>query len=70
MPEQADEMGLKNDDKVSVRLVDDRTTICEGVLVRATDTSTLEMHIDTYEANAAGLSAESTGQILIPTMNV
>ena len=70
LPEQADEMGLKNGEKVSVRLVGDRTTICEGVLVRATDTSALEMHIDTDEANAAGLPAESMGQILIPTMNV
>jgi propanediol utilization protein len=40
------------------------------VLIRATDTSALEMHIDTDEANSAGLPAESMGQILVPVMNV
>ena len=63
-------MGIQNGEKVSVRLVGDRSTICEGVLIRATETSALEMHIDTDEANSAGLPAESMGQILVPVMNV
>jgi putative phosphotransacetylase len=70
LPAQADSMGVQNGEKVSVRLVGDRSTICEGVLIRATDTSALEMHIDTDEANSAGLPAESMGQILVPVMNV
>ena len=63
-------MGIQNGEKVSVRLVGDRSTICEGVLIRATKTSALEMHIDTDEANSAGLPAESMGQIFVPVMNV
>jgi putative phosphotransacetylase len=70
LPSEADSMGVQNGEKVSVRLVGDRSTICEGVLIRATETSALEMHIDTDEANSAGLPAESMGQILVPVMNV
>jgi putative phosphotransacetylase len=66
----ADRLGVKNGAHVSVRLVGDRTTIAEGVLVRVSPASTLEMHIDTDEANAAGVPGESTGQILTPMMTV
>ena len=55
---------------VSVRLVGDRATIAEGVLVRVSEDAALEMHIDSDEGNAAGVAAESTGQILIPMMAV
>ena len=68
-PGDADGMGFKNGDLVTVRLVGDRNTIVESVLVRAKENSALEMHIDTDEANAAGLPAESMGQILIPMIN-
>ena len=66
----ADRLGVKNGAHVSVRLVGDRTTIAEGVLVRVSPAAALEMHIDTDEANAAGVPGESTGQILTPMMTV
>jgi putative phosphotransacetylase len=66
----ADRIGVRNGAHVSVRLVGDRATIAEGVLVRVSDDATLEMHIDSDEGNAAGVAAESIGQILIPTMAV
>ncbi len=69
LPDDAERMGLKNGDLVTVRLVGDRNTIVESVLVRAKENSALEMHIDTDEANAAGLPAESMGQILISNIN-
>jgi putative phosphotransacetylase len=69
-PADADRIGVKNGAHVSVRLMGDRTTILEGVLVRASTASALEMHIDTDEANAAGVPSESTGQILTPMMAV
>ncbi|MBE3065045.1 MAG: propanediol utilization protein, partial [Spirochaetes bacterium] len=43
---------------------------CEGVRIRVSPSAGLEMHIDTDEANAAGVPAESVGQILIPLMPV
>jgi putative phosphotransacetylase len=70
LPADADTIGVKNGAHVSVRLVGDRTTIVEGVIVRVSPTYALEMHIDTDEANAAGVAAESTGQILTPMMAV
>jgi putative phosphotransacetylase len=70
LPQEADRMGVQNGETISVRLAGDRATVCEGVLVRATETSALEMHIDTDEANAAGLPAESMGEVLVPTMEV
>jgi putative phosphotransacetylase len=66
LPEEAERMGLRNGARAAVRLDGDRPMILEGVLVRATDTSALEMHIDTDEANAAGVPAESKGAILLP----
>jgi len=62
----ADRIGVTNGARVSVRLAGDRATITEGVLVRVSDAYSLEMHIDSDEGNAAGVPAESTGQILIP----
>ena len=69
-PADADRIGLRDGAGVSVRLVGDRTTICEGVRIRVSPSAGLEMHIDTDEANAAGVPAESVGQILIPLMAV
>jgi putative phosphotransacetylase len=63
-PDDGRKFKLKNRDVVNVRLKGDRTTICENVLVRITDTSALEMHIDMDEANAAGVPMESDGEVL------
>ncbi len=58
------EFKVKNRETVNVRLPGDRTTILENVLVRITGSSALEMHIDTDEANAAGVEMESNGEVL------
>ena len=63
-PEDAQRIGVVNYDLVDVRLNGDRTTICEGVLIRVNESAVLEMHIDTDEANAAGVPSESIGEIL------
>jgi putative phosphotransacetylase len=67
-PEDARRASVKAGDAVDVRLNGDRTTICQGVLIRVSGASALEMHIDTDEANAAGVASESVGQILGPSL--
>lgn len=67
-PEDARRIGVSQYDVVDVRLNGDRTTVCEGVLVRISQNGALEMHIDTDEANAAGVPSESVGEILGPSI--
>ncbi|KPJ88142.1 MAG: propanediol utilization protein [Spirochaetes bacterium DG_61] len=64
-PDDGRAFKVKNRELVNVRLKGDRTTILEKVIVRITDTSALEMHIDTDEANAAGIKPESDGEVLL-----
>lgn len=54
-PAEAAEYGLKDGDLISIRCGDLRATIFEKVLVRVRPDFALELHIDTDEANAAGV---------------
>lgn len=51
-PAEAKAAGLKDGDFVSVRCENERGGILENVKIRVDDSFTLEMHIDTDEANA------------------
>lgn len=51
--EEAAWYGLKDGDSICVRKRGLRTVVFENVLVRAGDTHSLELHLDTDEANAA-----------------
>ncbi len=59
--EEAALFGLKNGDKVSVRKAGEREIILGNVAVRSGKGHSLEMHLDTDEANAAGMLC---GQLL------
>jgi putative phosphotransacetylase len=54
---EAECFGLKNGNVVSVKTKGQRSIVFENVIVRAGDGHALEMHIDTDEANAAGMHA-------------
>ncbi len=57
LPEDAEKLGVKDKQIVSVKIESEgRTTIYSDVLVRVTKTSSLAMHIDTDEANAAAFN--------------
>ena len=64
----AHRLGVQDHGIVDVRLNGDRATVCEGVLIRVSESGALEMHIDTDEANAAGVPSESIGEILGPSL--
>ena len=54
----------KNGDIVSVRVDNERATTYNNVLIRVDPTFTLEMHIDTDEANAAKISTGMKAEIV------
>jgi putative phosphotransacetylase len=57
MPTQvAEKYGLKNNQRIDVFKEGERSLIFKEVLIRTKDDAVLEMHIDTDEANAAGIS--------------
>lgn len=62
--EDAKLFGLKDKDQVGVRILGTRGLTFDNVLVRVSDKYFLEMHIDTDEANAAGLGGNASGMII------
>ena len=63
-PSDARAAGVKNGDIVSVKADNERGTIFNQVAIRVDDSFTLEMHIDTDEANAAKIATGNTVAII------
>jgi len=59
-PEDAKASGLQDGDRVSVRVDNERGTVFNRCKIRVSPEFTLEMHIDTDEANAAGIKQGDT----------
>jgi propanediol utilization protein len=63
---EAARLGMKNGDSVTLRVESPAcTTVFEDILVRADETSKLELHLDTDEGNACFLDA-ATKVALLP----
>lgn len=63
-PKDAQAAGVKNGDVVSVKTENDRGIIFNHVTIRVDESYTLEMHIDTDEANAANIKTGDTIKII------
>ena len=63
-PADANAARLKDGDFVSVRMGSDRGAVLDNVKIRVDETFTLEMHIDTDEANACEVKQGDTATIL------
>jgi len=63
-PEQAKEAGLQDKDLVDVKTYGNRPLIFEDVLIRSGEGHFREFHIDTDEANAAGIANNDEAEIL------
>lgn len=61
---EAAEMGLKDKDIISVKFDGPRAVVFNNVLVRAHQNFAKDLHIDTDEANAAGLSNGNLGTVI------
>ena len=62
--EDAEKFGVKNGDIVSIEVEGPRGGIFNNVAIRANNTSALDCHIDTEEANAMGLNSKSRIKIV------
>ncbi len=58
-PAEATSFGVKDGAVIRVRVEGDRETVFGDVLVRVRDDFALDMHVDTDEANAAGINNDS-----------
>ena len=63
-PADAKAAGVKDGEIVSVKFNNERSTIFNNVQIRVDDSFTLEMHIDTDEANASKIKTGDTGTIV------
>ena len=63
-PKDAQTAGVKDGDIVSVKADNERGTVFNHVQIRVDDSFTLEMHIDTDEANAAKIATGQTVTII------
>ena len=63
-PKDAESAGVKNGDIVSVKVDNERATTYNNVLIRVDPSFTLEMHIDTDEANAAKISTGMRAELI------
>lgn len=63
-PAQAAEAGVKDKEIVKVKFEGERGVIFDNVLIRSGDGHEAEIHLDTDEGNAAGLSNGMYGEII------
>ena len=64
-PEQAEEYGVTNGQNIQIKLdYGDRALIFGDVVARVSKTAGLAVHIDTDEANAAGLPGTVDGEVI------
>ena len=63
-PSEAKEAGLKDKDLVDVQTFGTRPLIFQDVLIRSGEAHLKEMHVDTDEANAAGLTSGQYVEII------
>ncbi|MBQ4483373.1 MAG: phosphate propanoyltransferase [Lachnospiraceae bacterium] len=63
-PEEANAAGLKDGDYVSVRMGNERGAVLDKVKIRVDPSFSLEMHIDTDEANACQVSQGDSAELL------
>lgn len=62
--EEAKKLGIKNNQKISVKTEGTRSVIFNEIVVRVSADYKLSCHLDTDEGNAAGIIKESSGELI------
>lgn len=66
LPEDAAEIGVKDKQIVKIAIKDDeRSLIFDDVIARVSPTCATRVHLDTDEANAAGIEGEAEGTVIL-----
>ncbi len=63
-PEDAEKFKVKDNDIVKIRVSGIRALTFENVQIRVSDKYLLQMHLDTDDANAAGIRSGDTGELI------
>ncbi|MGQ9623613.1 MAG: phosphate propanoyltransferase [Candidatus Caldatribacteriaceae bacterium] len=63
-PEEAQRFGLKDGEKIDIEISGPNGVIFRNVIVRVSPSGRLAFHIDTDEANAAGVKGQGIGRIV------
>lgn len=61
---QAKKLNLRNNQKISVKVSGQRETTFHNIIVRASENFELSLHLDTDEANSAGIKGKVSGKIV------
>lgn len=64
LPEDAERFGVGDGQEVKIRIPGDRGGVFDHVVIRVTEKSGLEFHLDTEEANALGVTSESLIEVV------
>jgi len=64
-PEEAKELGVENNQLVSVEVKGERSLTFHKVQVRVGESYKLSMHVDTDEGNAASIDCKGKGELLL-----
>ncbi len=63
-PQDAEKWGMKNGERIDIELPGQNGLVLRGVIVRVSPRGKLACHIDTDEANAAGVKGTAFGRIV------
>ena len=63
--EELEKLGLKNNSTVSIKIGGDKGAILDNVYLKASEDATLELHLDTDDANACLISQGDEVEVLV-----
>lgn len=64
-PDEATKLSLNDDDIVDVKIPGDRSLVLSNIIVRVQEAFSTAVHIDTDEANAAGIEGNVNGELIL-----